>query len=66
MFAFTHPPPPILAEKLFSKLLFFIQNSLINKQKRVLKICISSQTWDCDVLGSKKPCGKSISSGSVV
>ena len=23
--------------------------------KRVLKSCISSQTWDCDVLGCKKP-----------
>ena len=55
MFAFTHPLPPILAEKLSSKLRFFIQNSLI---------FISSQTWDCDVLGSKKLCGKSISSGS--
>ena len=55
MFAFTHPLPPILAEKLSSKLRFFVQNSLI---------FISSQTWDCDVLGSKKLCGKSISSGS--
>ena len=55
MFAFTHPLPPILAEKFSSKLRFFIQNSLI---------FISSQTWDCDVLGSKKLCGKSISSGS--
>ena len=45
MFAFTHPLPPILAEELSSKLRFFIQNSLI---------FISSQTWDCDVLGSKK------------
>ena len=30
--------------------------------ERVLKSSISSQTWDCDVLGCKKPCGKSLTS----
>ena len=25
---------------------------------------MSSQTWDCDVLGRKKPCGKSLTSGA--
>ena len=54
MFAFTHPLPPILAEELSSKLRFFY-TEFVN---------ISSQTWDCDVLGCKKPWGKSISSGS--
>ena len=32
--------------------------------KRTLKSCISSQTWNCDVLGCKKPCGKSLTSGA--
>ena len=31
--------------------------------KRALKSRISSQTWDCDVLGCKQPCGKSLASG---
>ena len=25
---------------------------------------MSSQTWDCDVLGCKKPCGKSLTAGA--
>ena len=52
MFVFFHPLTSILAEKLSSKLHFL-------KSRR-----ISSQTWDCNVLGFKKPCGKPVASGA--
>ena len=52
MFAVIHPLASILAENLSSI------------SKRVLKSRISSQTWDCDALGYKKPCGKSLTSGA--
>ena len=54
-----HSSTSILAKKLLQ--------TTIKKQKslkRSLKSRISSQTWDCDVLGYKKPCGKSLTSGA--
>ena len=37
------------------------KNSIVNKQI-VFKSSVSSQTWNCHVLGFKNPCGKSLTS----
>ena len=63
-FVFFHPLTSILAEKLSSKLRFFKNTIRLSISKRVLKSRLSSQTWDCDVLGCNKPCGKSRPSGA--
>ena len=63
MFAFIHRLTSILAEISSSNYVSTKKNSIINKQ-RVLKSSISSQTWNCDVLGCKKPCGTSLTSGA--
>lgn len=62
MFVFIHSFTPILAEKSSSKLYFYEKRIRWLISERVLKSGISSQTWDCDVLGCKKPCGKSLTS----
>ena len=64
MFVFIHPLCSILAEKQSSKLSFFYNKIWQSISKRVLKSCTLSQTWDCDVWGYKKPCGKSLTSGA--
>ena len=63
MFVFLHLLISILAEKL-SLITFFWKRIRWSISKTVLKSRISSQTWDCDVLGCKKPCGKSLTSGA--
>ena len=48
-----------------SKITFFFSNRIPRStSKRVLRSLLSSQTWDCDVLGCKKLCGKSLTSGA--
>ena len=44
------------------KITFFWKRIWWSLSKTVLKSRISSQTWDCDVLGCKKPCGKLLTS----
>ena len=53
MLVFIHPLTSILAEKLSSKLRFF-EIEFDNQEKMLKKSRISSQTWDCDILGCKK------------
>ena len=63
MFAFIYWLTSILAEISYSNYVSIKKNSMINKL-RVLKSSISSQTWNCDVLVCKKPCGMSLTSGA--
>ena len=64
VFVFIHPLTSFLAEKLSSKLQFFENEIRLSISKRVLKSRLSSQTYDCDVLGYNKPCGKPLPSGA--
>ena len=58
MFVFIHSFTFISAEKLSLKIAFRRKNSITDNQKSS-KSSVFSQMWDCDVVGCKKPWGKS-------
>ena len=57
-------PKNAVWESVFKITFFFSNRIRWSISKRVLRSRFSSQTWDCDVLGCKKLCYKSLTSGA--
>lgn len=62
MFVFISSFTSVLAEKSSSKLRFYEKEFDKRMSEIVFKSIISSQMWDCGVLGCKNPCGESLTS----